>query len=184
MRKSRKLDKNYKMQELKKQQAMNEDYKRAVSFVIVLIVIIVLLDLLVYLNGKFVSKDLFQDPTTTTTTEPAFNSKNILISNIFDIKDKEYMVLIYDTKDDIEDALYAGAAYSYNSDKVKLYTVDLANKMNRANYKKDGKENTNPAKSSEIVITRSTLMIIKDGKVTSYITDSEEILKKLSQDKE
>lgn len=184
MRKKRKLDKEYKMQELKKREALNEDYKRALSFIIVLVVIIALLALLFYLNGKFVSKDLFQDSEETTTTEPAYNEKSILVDNIFSIKDKDYMVLLYDTKDEVQDATYYGAYYSYQSDDTKLYLADLSNGMNKMYYKKDGKENTKPAKTSDIVITRSTLMVIKNGKVTEYITDSKEILKKLSQDKD
>lgn len=180
MRKKRKLDKDYKMHEIKNSRAMNEDYKKALSFIVVLVVIIALLALLFYLNGRFVSKDIFQGDQTTTTTEPAYNEKNILIDNIFTIKDKEYMVMLYDTSDDVESITFSSAVNYYQSDDIKLYTADLANGMNKMYYNKDGKENTKPTKASEIVVTRPTLMVIKNGKVTNYITDSKEILKKLT----
>ncbi len=179
MRKTRKLDKNYKMQEIKRRQAINDDYRRALSFVVVLVIIIALLALLYFLNGKYVSKDLFQDETTTTTTEAKYDPSKILAANIFDIDDKEYMVLLYDSKDDKEAVLYTSSVNAYTSEDVPLYTVDLGNKMNKNYYDQDGKENTKPTKASEVMVTRSTLMVIKKGKVTSYITEPKDILAKL-----
>ncbi len=158
---------------------LNEDYKKVISFFIVLLIIIGAVLLLYFLNGNYVIKDLQDKETTTTTVK--FDKSVILASDIFKQGKGEYMVLLYDKENNVEKVLYDGLVSGYDNEKVDLYTVDLSSALNKKYFNKDGKENTKPSKVSDLVITKTTLITIKKGKVTSYITDKDKIVDKLTK---
>lgn len=179
MNKNKKNDNKFISKEIKKTSYMNEDYKKAISFIIVLIIILGLIALLFFLNGKYVTKDEFQN-TTTTTTAPSYDETVITVDKMFKMSDSEYMVMLYDKTVKESSVLYDGLVNSYSGE-VNLYSVDLSKKMNSKYYDTKGKENTKPTKASEVMITKPTLIVIKKGKVTSYITNTDDIVKKLAQ---
>lgn len=158
---------------------LNEDYKKVISFFIVLLVIVVAVLLLYFLNGQYVTKDFKEKETTTTTAK--YDASVITAADLFKQGKNEYMVLLYDTSDNVEDVLYGSLVGMYDDEKVKLYTVDLASALNKKYYNKDGEENKAPTKASELVITKTTLITINKGKVTSYITDKDKIVEKLTK---
>ena len=59
--------------EIKRNKQMNDDYKKFLAFIIVSVVVLGLLGVLYLLNGKYVTKDLFQDDSKTTTTEVSYD---------------------------------------------------------------------------------------------------------------
>ena len=158
---------------------LNEDYKKVISFFIVLAIILGAVFLLYFFNGRFVTKDLKEKETTTTTVK--YDESLILVDDIFKQGNGEYMVLLYDQSNNVESVLYNSLANYYDNEKVNLYTVDLSSIMNKKYYNKEGEENKNPKKASEIMITKTTLIKIKKGKVTSYITDKDKIVEELSK---
>lgn len=157
---------------------LNEDYKKVISFFVMLLIIAVAIILLYFLNGKYVTKDLNETETTTTTAK--YDESVITAADVFKQGNGEYMVIFYDTSDDVEEVLYSTLVSMYDDEDVSLYTVDLASAFNKKYYDKDGEENTKPTKASELVITKTTLITIKKGKVTSYLTDKDEIIEKLT----
>lgn len=167
---------------MKKQTYKNEDVKLFTSAVIIMIVMALLIGGLFYINGKYITKDEFQPETTTTTTEPSFDNTIILAEEVFKQKDNLYYVMFYDTKDSDYGKMYGNLVNYYNGDAV-VYTVDLGSAMNKKYYNKDGKANENPTKPEELVITGPTLIVFKKNKVTSYIIEKNEIIKKLSEEK-
>ncbi len=167
---------------MKKQTYKNEDVKLFTSAIVILVVMALCLGGLFYFNGKFVTKDEFQDQTTTTTTEPSYDKTVILINKIFDMKDKNYYVMLYDSGDEKLGGLYSGLVYNYQGE-LALYSVDLSNKMNKDYYDPKGKENTKPTQLSEVMITQPTLIKFEKNKVSSYVTDKEEIIKLLNEKK-
>lgn len=173
-----KSNNRFESKELKKSKYMNEDTKKVIAFIVVLIVVVVFIVLLYFLNGKYVTKDEFQTTTTTTTTTATYDETIITVDEIFSQSDKEYMVLLYDADDDLTNFLYSGLITSYSGD-ITLYSIDLSNKMNSSHYDKEGEENTSPKTSNDVLVTGATLITIKKGKVTSYITDKDEIKDKL-----
>ena len=94
---------------------------------------------------------------------------------MFNMNEDSYMVMAFDTKDNTSSSLYSSLV-NYYTGSNKVYKLDLSDGQNKQYYNKEGKENTNPTKASEVVITRPTLMIFKSGKVVSYITDRDEIV--------
>lgn len=168
----------FQTREIKKRRNINDDYKVVIAFLVVLVIIAGLVALLFYFNGKFVSKDLFQKSSTTTTTAK-YDETLLTIDSMFKVTDKEYYVLLFDSKEETS-FLYSNLKTSYEDENVGLYMVDLGSKMNKKYYDPSGKENTSPKKASEVLIVRPTLIKFKNGKITSYITEKEEIVKKLS----
>lgn len=179
MKKKNNKEKFYSTQ-IKNISGNNEDYRKIISLLVILLIITALIAFLFYFNGKFVSKDKFQDGNTTTTSEVVYDHKNILASQIFNRSDKEYYVLLYDKTDENDNALYGNLASSFNKENIKLYTVNMSLKPNSKYYNEEGKDNEGATKVEELSITKPTLIIIKDGKVEDYITDKDEIVKKLS----
>ena len=57
--------------------------------------------------------------------------------------------------------------YSTDESKVKLYTVDMSNALNKTYVAEES--NTKPEKASDIAIKGTTLMIVEKGKVIDYI---------------
>lgn len=166
---------------IKSNVSINEDYKTMRSFIIVVVIIAVLMLGLFYFNGKFVTKDHFQGSTTTTTKEATFDNTSLTISTMFDITDDEYYVLLYDKNDKSNASIYNGLVADFKDDKIKIYTVDMSSAMNKKYYNKDGKANTSPNKSEDVMITEPTLIVFKKGKVNEYITGIEKIASKLSK---
>lgn len=179
MKKDKKKNSKFQSKEIKVKNYMNEDYKTITTLIIVLVVIGCFIGLLFFLNGKFVTKDHFQD-NTTTTAKVKYDDSLLIVNDIFNIDDKEYFVLLYDAKDKTSNFLYSGLISSYKDDKISLYSIDLSNSMNKKYYNKEGKINKTPKNASEVLVNGPTLMVIKNGKVSSYITEKEKIVEKLS----
>jgi len=179
MKKKNKSTNRFESKELKKSSYMNEDMKKVITFIVVLIVVMAFILLLFFLNGKYVTKDEFQTSTTTTTTVVSYDETIITVDELFSQNEKEYMVLLYDGDDELTNFLYSGLITSYSGD-TTLYSIDLANKMNANHYDKSGEANKNPKTSDDVMVTGPTLITIKKGKVTSYITDKDEIKDKLT----
>lgn len=177
MKKRQKETKRFESTEIKQGAFVNEDYKMVRTFIIILIIVLALVGLLFYFNGRIVTKDMLDK--TTTTTLATFDDTIILADNIFKQNDEKYMVLFYDSSDKTTEVLYGGLFNTYRGT-TSLYAVDLANKMNKAHYnEKQEKENTTPKDASEVVVSGPTLITIKKGKVTSYIKDRESITEEL-----
>lgn len=162
---------------------VNEDYKRVISFIIVLLIIGLLLTGVFFLNGKYVSKDMFQNTTTTTTTAK-FDPNTITVSTMFKISDKNYYVLLYDASDDLSSFLYEQLALNYENDDIPLYTIHLDEQMNAKYYNKDKDTVKKPTKVSEVSVNGPTIYVFKKGKITECLTTKDDIVAKLTEVKE
>ncbi len=179
MKKKKKIqEKRFESKEIKRNKELNSDYKTAVAFLIVLVIVVALFGILYLFNGKFVTKDEFQTSSTTTTTTVAYDESTISMASVFKQKEKEYYCLFYDKKDKTH-SMYDTLLIRYTGS-IPLYKIDLSNAMNKKNYDKAGKENTKPTNAGEIMITRPTLIHIKDNEVIEYITDRDKIAEKFA----
>ena len=100
---------------------------------------------------------------------------NTIVGRILSMKEKEYLVVLYD-KDDSDNSTSISSAIGSYGDKKKhltVYTVDMSDGLNK---KYVGTEsNTTPSKLSDIVINGPTLMKIRKGKVIEYVEGTENI---------
>lgn len=168
-------------QELKKNKNINEDTVKIISFIVILIIVLGLFALLYFVNGKYVTKDMVETTTTTTaTTEAIYDSTKVTVNTMFNISKDTYYVLAYDSSDEINGAYLYNLSKSYTNSKVKLYTLDLANAQNKSYYDAKGEANTKPSKASDVKFKTNTLMVFKKGKVTEFIQDKDQIIKKLT----
>ena len=167
-------------QELKKSKTINEDTVKVITFTIVLIIVLALLALLYFLNGKYVTKDIDNTTSTTTTTEPIYDDTKLTVNTMFDVSKKDtYYVLAYDSTDEVVGQYLYSNATTAKIENVKVYTLDLNNAMNKKYYDTTKEPNTKPTKPSEVSFKTNTLLVFKKGKVVEFITDKNEIAKKL-----
>ena len=100
----------------------------------------------------------------------------------------EYYVLIYNQSEGEYMGEMANIRYEYDNKeddkKIHMYSVDLANELNKSYYDKDN-ENTKAKTLDEIKVGDKTLLKIKKNKksgkleVSKYITDIDEMKKEL-----
>lgn len=156
--------------ELKNKQTANDDYKKVVSFIITLVIVLLLLGLLFVFNGKYVTKDL-NNTTTTTTAKVEYDDSLLTVDTMFN-ESGTYYVLVYDSKDKINGDYYKGLTTVELEDETKVYSVDLSLKMNSLYYDTSKEENI---KEDNINFVKPTLIKISKGKIKSYTTDKKEI---------
>lgn len=166
--------------ELKQSKLSNEEYDKVKGFIVLVVIIGIFVGVLFMLNGNFVTKDLKEDESTTTTTEAEYDSKLILASEFLNLNDKTYYVLFYDADNKDENEYSEEFINKYNNSSIPLYKVELNDLMNKKYYDPNGTENTKPQNSDELVITKTTLIKVNKKKVSSFITDKNEIAKLLS----
>ncbi len=94
--KSEKKEVVFITKELKQSKISNEEYDKVKGFVFLVIIIGIFVGILFLLNGNFVTKDLKEDETTTTTTEVEYDSSLLTADSVFNVKDKNYYVLFVD----------------------------------------------------------------------------------------
>lgn len=136
--------------------------------IIIVVVAAVLLAFMYFLTNLILSKDVTDEERV---TENAIQYDEILAGESFN-QDGEYYVIYYDSSDSYSSISSLISSYQLNSTDTKLYSVDLANGMNKK-YITDGDVVTTNASSLKVKDT--TLLKFKNGKVTDTITDITEI---------
>ncbi len=184
MKKNIQKTSNFRTKEIKKKRKMNEDYKMAISFVVVLLIVLALLALLFVFNGKFVTKDEFQGNKTTSTTAPSYDDSVVLVNNILDLSKDKYYVLVFDFKDKTQSVLYQSLVNRYNNKDIDLYSVNLGISFNSKYYNKEAKENIKTSNYRDFNFIQPTLLVINKNKVSEAITDKEKIIDMLKPKEE
>lgn len=136
--------------------------------IIIVVVAAVLLAFMYFLTNLILSKDVTDEEKV---TENTIQYDEILAGESFN-QDGEYYVIYYDSSDSYSSISSLISSYQLNSTDTKLYSVDLANGMNKK-YITDGDVVTTNASSLKVKDT--TLLKFKNGKVTDTITDITEI---------
>ena len=168
--------------ELKQSKLSNEEYDKVKGFVFLVIIIGIFVGILFLLNGNFVTKDLKEDETTTSTTEAEYDKNLILAEETFTRSEKKYFVLFYNSANKDENDYAEELTNKYRNTDVPLYKVDLNDLMNKKYYDPNGTENTNPTSKDNLLITRTTLIKVSKNKTSSYLTDKNEISKIVSEE--
>ena len=96
---------------------------------------------------------------------------DILIGEVFNRNESDYLVLFDEFDSNTYDVYVRGLAEQYES--KNIYYVDMSLSPNK-NYKSE-EVNTNPKNVNDLKINEITLMRVLNGKVTEYITGSENI---------
>lgn len=139
-------------------------------FVIVLVVFGLFYLLTLYLLNK---------PNTNISSEKSeeavtISYKTILAGSSFDMGD-DYLVLYYDNSDDDLKSTYTNLISSYEStdNHLSIYVVDTNSAFNKKYI--SNSSNINPSSIQDLKVKNNTLIHFKDGKVTQYIENQNNI---------
>lgn len=102
--------------------------------------------------------------------------KMLMVGTMFEKEENEYLVLVYDTKND-EDAIYDVLAGNYQGDK-HLYYVDLSSGFN-TNF--IGNKTVISNDLSKLKFSGAALLAIKGDKIVKSYTTEKDIVKFFSQ---
>ena len=162
----------------KRNMYLNDDQKEIVNFVIILSVIIVLV-LIVYGVSYLVSKKNTYHYDEVTPGEINYDIASV--GTMLNRPEEEYYVVIYDDAD-LNAATYEALVSTYSAsspEALKVYRVDLANKLNESFRAQDGKSNPKAKKVSELALGDFTLIKVAKGEITKYIEDLAQAKKEL-----
>ena len=159
-----------------KKEYNNEEEKSIVSRFIMTIGLILLALVALYLFvGIFVTKSItFGKEDKEETTEVASDKTTILASQIFDQKEDEYYVLVYDTTDEVHNIEQFLNLYKTKSGSLPVYKVDSSKKFN-SNYIVTEDSNKNPESINDLRIITPSLIKISSKHVSEYTEGFEEV---------
>ena len=102
-------------------------------------------------------------------TEVSVSHEEILLGSSLSMKDGEYFVIYYDSKDEENAADLSSVVSNYRaSHDTSLYFVDMASGFNKSHIT-DGDSNHNPESASDLLIKGPTVIKVNDKKVVEYI---------------
>lgn len=172
------MDRKNVLKEMKKQKKEYNDAeeKSIVSRFVMTIGLILLALVALYLFvGIFITKSIsFGKKDKEETTEVASDKTTILASQIFDQKEDEYYVLVYDTTDEVHNIEQFLNLYKTKSGSLPVYKVDSSKKFN-SNYIVTEDSNKNPESINDLRIITPSLIKISSKHVSEYTEGFEEV---------
>lgn len=158
---------------------MNKEVKDGIIITITVLLSIVLVYFLIgfIMTGEVGPLKSNKKTTTTNASSESIElyEDMIIASKTFEKPENEYMVIFFSEKD-IKDSLKT-ALSSYNKE-TKLYKVNKDEAINRFVISEE--ENPNATTSSELKINKTTLIVINNKKIVSYVTNEDDILNKIN----
>ena len=151
---------------LNKKKGLPSEVKKTI---IIIVVAVVLLVGMYFLTTVILNKD---SDDTSKITENAIQYDEILAGESFNQSEDEYYVIYYDSSNEYSVISSLISSYQLNNSDTKLYSVDLADGMNKK-YVTDGNIVTDNASSLRVKDT--TLLKFNNGEVSEVITDTNEI---------
>ena len=151
---------------LNKKKGLPSEVKKTI---IIIVVAVVLLVGMYFLTTVILNKDSDDN---SKITENAIQYDEILAGESFNQSEDEYYVIYYDSSNEYSVISSLISSYQLNSSDTKLYSVDLADGMNKK-YVTDGNVVTDNA--SSLRVKDNTLLKFNNGEVSEVITDTNEI---------
>lgn len=162
---------------LKEKEILNEEQNEIKTFITVLVSIIVII-LAVFLFTKYVINDGDVRLPLVESTVGTVNNNVVTVGTMLGKNDDHYYVIAFATEDK-DSSIYEGIVSGYKNtieETLNVYHLDLSNELNKDYLAtEENPENTNAKKISKLAFGKITLLEIVDNKISSYITDLEEI---------
>lgn len=171
------MDRKKALKELKKQKRnyTDDEEKNFFSrFVMTIGIVLGALVILYLFIGIFVTKTITFNNKDEEEEVVTIDSSTILASQIFDQKEDEYYVLVYDPNDKVYNIEQFLDIYKNKTDALTVYKVDSSKKFN-SNYIVEKDSNKNPTNYSELRIITPTLIKISSKNVVEYTEGFEEV---------
>lgn len=158
------------------QPVTEENYVNSFIFTILILIVLVIVGYLII--GIFVTKTInFGKDKEENKEEVTIDNKTILAGQIFDQKESDYYVLIYDVSDTKNFLGNWKSVYSGKEGALPVYVVDSESKLN-AKFISD-KESNKEATGYEDLKIKSPSLIKISNKIISGYTEGEEEIKKI-----
>lgn len=151
----------------------SNDASKIVKCVIIVIAIFAVMYLITLLILNNSSSDY-----TKRDIETSIQYSEILAGTSFQKKDKEYLVLFYNSENDAK-YLDDVSNYQAKDNHLPIYYVDLKNKMNSSVVSEES--NKEAKNASDLKVKSPTLIKFVDNEISEYIDDKDEISKYLSE---
>ena len=100
------------------------------------------------------------------------------MGQVFDQKESDYYVLIYNPKDNSSIIKNWKQHYDLKTDGIKMYVVNSTDQLNKKYITKDD-SNKNPTGYSDLKVKDPTLIKISNKSVSAYIEGDEQIVEAL-----
>ncbi len=172
------MDRKKALKEMRKQKRdyNSEEEKSFINRFVMTIGIVLLSLVILYLFiGIFITKTItFGNNETEEEETISIDTSTILASQIFDQREDEYYVLIYNPNDKVKDLSSFLTIYSGKENAITVYKVDSSKKFN-SNYIVTKDSNKNPTSINDLKIISPTLIKITSKTVTEYVEGFEEV---------
>lgn len=163
------------MKKNKKEKRVVEEDNYVNRFITYLFILLLLLVATYLFIGIFVTKTIFhKEEETKEETEVTIDNDTILLGEVFDQKDSEYYVLVYDVSDEKEILGKWKSIYQGKENALKVYVVDSSKKLN-GNFLTEKDSNPNATGYSDLKVKSPTLIKISNGSISEYTEGQEEI---------
>lgn len=146
------------------------------SFVKILIGLIVIIGLFYLLTVFVLNKE---EPYKRTDNPGTINYNSMYLGTLLNKIDSEYYVLVFDSQDKSNSYIInRSSSYASKANSLPLYTADLALEFNKkfiadeSSYKVDDVVN--------LKVKGTTLILVKNGKISKFIEDNEKIIAELN----
>ena len=163
------------MKKKKKEKNFEEETNYVSRFILYLLIFLILLIIGYLIIGIFVNKTIsFNKKGTKETSKVTIDNNTILAGEIFDQKEDEYYVLVYNKNEENSILGTWKGVYSGKENALKIYEVDSETKLN-GNFIVKENSNKDAQSYSELRIVSPTLIKINNKKIVEYIEGEEQI---------
>lgn len=165
------------MKKNKTQKYVTEEQMEIKKFIFVLLGLLILLVGVYFFTRAFVTKDLHKSTNGVEYTEGKISYDTVIVGTMLNRSESEYYVYAF-SNEDTKSIYYNTLVSQYSKEEkaLQVYYLDIDNALN-----KDYVDSSNPSKTfttiNELKLGSVTLIKVKNGKVTKYITNEEEIKK-------
>lgn len=172
--------KNMKRERKLKNNFVEDNDNLITRFVGTIFGILIVLVISYLLVGIFITKTIKFGKDKEESTNVTIDNSTILLGNLFNQKEDEYLVIIYDINNKDDKSLDNWISYykGKNSD-MTIYKVDSKNKMN-AKYIGEKDNDETPTSLENLKVKEPTIIKVKDHNITEYYegeTSVKEMLK-------
>ncbi len=169
-----------------KNKFVTEEQKEVKKFICLLLGLVIIIIGVYFFTRAFVTKDLNKEKTEESSyTTGAINDNVLIVGTMFNRPEKEYYVAAF-SEEDTALAYYNIIISKYSSEKdaLKVYHLSLDNALNKDYVAtEDENSSTKFTNLENLKLGKFTLLKIKEGKVTKFITDIESAKKEFKIEK-
>lgn len=160
---------------MQKNRIYTEEQKEIFKFGKILLGLVIIIALLYLFTIYVINKP---DTYERTNKKGVIQYSSILLGTMLNKADKEYYVIVLDTKD-LSNTVYLNKVSDYKAknNHLPIYIADLSNELNKS-FISDKSYHNNDS-MDDFKVTGTTLIKVNNGKVTKFIEDAQSLLNEL-----